>query len=456
MHPLRVRCAMSKKPVELTLAVEHLSNEGLGETVIPNHDGAPPRTVMMRNALPGETVDARVLKRRKGVWYAECATAGEPASPMRSPSACQHFPRCGGCSLHHMKEQDALQLKQSQLQQALAEHNIEPQGWQKPVRINRLGYRRKARLGVRCVGEHVFVGFRESFSNRVARLDNCVVLTPQLSGLITPLRSLIGQLSIASKIPQIEFAQGDSTAVLMIRHLQPMSPQDLVLWQQFEQQHAVIILLQSGGYDTLQTLDGQPPERLGYQLPNWGLHMQFLPHQFTQVNLEMNQVLIRYVLALLGNLKHKKVADLFCGVGNFTLPLARQGAQVWGYEASADAVAMAEENAQHNGLAERVSFAALDLYTDSQAAALPVQVDALVLDPPRSGAGPNLPRWLADFKGDRVVYVSCNPKTFAADAVHLQTAGFVLQTVGIFDMFPNTTHVETIGCFHRTGAHADG
>ncbi|XOV82083.1 MAG: 23S rRNA (uracil(1939)-C(5))-methyltransferase RlmD [bacterium] len=449
---------MANKPAELTLKVQRLTTDGLGETLVPNDQGLPPRTVLMRNALPDETVEVRVLKRRKGIWYAESADEpiALPFSDMRRSCACAHFPRCGGCSLHHMKAHDALQLKLSQLQQALAEHNIVPSHWRAPVRANQLGYRHKARLGVRCVGDNVFVGFRESFSNRVARLDACVVLTPQLSALIAPLKKLIAQLSIATKIPQIEFAQGDGVPVLMVRHLLPLSAEDLLLWQNFELQHGVSVLLQSGGYDTLQTLDGQAPARLGYQLPDWGLHIQFMPQQFIQVNLEMNQVLIRYVLALLGEIKGQRVADLFCGVGNFTLPLARLGAQVWGYEVATDAVQMAQDNARHNGLTQRVSFAALDLYTDSEAAVLPVQVDALVLDPPRSGAGPNLPRWLAEFRGDRVVYVSCNPKTFASDAVHLRAAGFELETVGIFDMFPNTTHVETIGRFRRTGECSNG
>lgn len=442
---------MAKAPQELTLKVAELTTEGLGKAVLHNDQGAPPRTVLMRNALPEETVAVRVLKRRRGISYGECSAQDTPSpgNPVRIKSACEHFPRCGGCSLHHVQGSTALQLKQTQLQDALNSHDIEAQNWLDPVRANFLGYRRKARLGVRCVGENVFVGFRESFSNRVARLERCVVLTPELSKLITPLRELIAQMSIATSVPQIEFAQGDGECVLMVRHLQPLSPEDHVLWQKFEYQHQVIVLLQSGGYDTLLTLSGKAPALLGYQLPTWGLHVQFAPHQFTQVNLEMNQVLIRHVLAFLGDLRGKRVADLFCGVGNFTLPIARQGAQVWGYEVAADAVSMAQHNAQHNGLSQQTSFATLDLYGDAEAAQLPVDVDALVLDPPRSGAGPNLAHWLAQFGGKKIVYVSCNPVTFAVDAASARAAGFQLKTVGIFDMFPNTTHVETIGCFER-------
>ncbi len=442
---------MAKAPQLLTLKVAELTMEGLGKAVLHSDQGAPDRTVLMRNALPEETVEVRVLKRRRGISYAECSAADTPSpgNPARIKSACEHFPRCGGCSLHHVQESTALQLKQTQLQDALDSHDIKPQNWLAPVQVNRLGYRRKARLGVRCVGENVFVGFRESFSNRVARLNNCAVLTPELSKLITPLRELVAQMDIASSVPQIEFAQGDGKCVLMVRHLQPLSAQDHDLWQNFERRHQVIVLLQSGGYDTLLTLTGQAPALLGYQLPTWGLHMQFAPQQFTQVNLEMNQVLIRHVLAFLGDLRGKRVADLFCGVGNFTLPIARQGAEVWGYEVAPDAVKMAQHNAQHNGLSQRASFAALDLYGDSEAAQLPVDVDALVLDPPRSGAGPNLENWLAQFGGDKIVYVSCNPLTFAVDAASARAAGFQLKTVGIFDMFPNTTHVETIGCFER-------
>jgi 23S rRNA (uracil1939-C5)-methyltransferase len=435
-----------KFPAEATVQISSLTAEGLGVAILGE------RPLHVRNALPGETVTARILRRKKGTLFAD-GVAIEDANPDRTASACAYFPRCGGCNMHHLKADAQLVLKQQQLSTALDENNVEVGHWMPPQSAGRLGYRRKARLGVRQVGDQVLVGFRESFSNRVARIDECMVLTPELSRLLRPLKELIGKLSIADKIPQVEMAQGDFLCALMVRHLAPFTAADLALWQQLEDSFGVSVLLQSGGYDTLQTLSGSPAASLGYQIPEHGLYMRFQPDQFTQVNMRMNTVLIRQALSFLGDLNGKRVVDLFCGIGNFSLPLARAGAQVWGYEAVDDAVRMARQNTQLNGLETRASFDVLDLYgeqAESQSG-LPMAVDAIVMDPPRSGAGPNLEAWLTSFAGHEIVYVSCNPASFAIDAARLSNAGFDLQTVGIFDMFPHTAHVETMGYFRRAG-----
>ena len=433
---------MAKLPQEVSVLITDVTAQGLG---IGSFEG---RALQVRNALPGETVTSRILRRRKGQLLADGISVVEPSADRRA-SACEYFPRCGGCSMHHMTASAQLRLKQQQLSDALAKYHVVPNAWAAPHSEGRLGYRRKARMGVRQVGDHSLVGFRESFSNRVAHLESCVVLTPELSRLLRPLRDLIKQLSIAQQIPQIEVAQGDDQCVLMVRHLAPFTARDLTLWSQMEAQFPVRILLQRKGYDTLQNLDGGPVETLGYQIPEHGLYMQFFPQQFTQVNLQMNLALIRQVLAYLGDLRGKSVADLFCGIGNFTLPLARAGARVWGYEGADDAVNMARQNARLNGLESRVEFSTLDLYGTEPGASpgLGVSVDAIVLDPPRSGAGANLAGWLAEFDGREIVYVSCNPDSFAADAAKITAAGFELDKVGIFDMFPHTAHVETMGYF---------
>lgn len=435
---------MAKLPQEVAVQITGLTAQGLGVGSFEQRD------LYVRNALPGETVQARILRKQKGKLLADGVAVAEPSVDRRA-SACKYFPRCGGCSMHHMRTGAQLQLKQNLLSAALHEQGVVPKAWTPPHSAGRLGYRRKARMGVRQVGVHSLVGFRESFSNRVAHLQSCVALTPELSRMILPLRDLIKKLTIADRIPQIEVAQGDGQCVLMVRHLAPFTAQDMLLWVQLQKQFDVRILLQSKGYDTLKTLDGGPVEPLGYQILEHGLYMQFLPQQFTQVNLPMNLVLIRQVLAYLGDLRGKSVADLFCGIGNFTLPLARAGARVWGYEGADDAVNMARQNARLNGLEARVEFATLDLYgTDGgDPPSLPVAVDAIVLDPPRSGAGAHLPAWLAGFEGQEIVYVSCNPNSFAADAAIITAAGFELEKVGIFDMFPHTAHVETMGYFHR-------
>lgn len=438
--------AKSRRPSEVTVDVTGLTAEGLGQAAV---DG---RALQIRNALPGEQVTARILKRRKGIRFAECA-AGLPIEnphPDRRPSACGYFPRCGGCNLHHLAYPAQLALKQQQLADALTAQQVTPRAWSTAQSITRLGYRRKARLGVRQVGEQVLVGFRESFSNRVAKLDACMTLTARLSALIQPLKALLPQLSVADKVPQIEVAQGDEDCALIVRHLEPFTARDLTLWQAFERTHDVQVLLQSGGYDSLATLRDGPVIPLGYQLPEWGIYMTFLPHQFTQVNLDMNKALIRHALAYLGDLHGRKVLDLFCGIGNFSLPLARAGARVMGVEAAADAVAMATQNARLNQLQSAIEFRVADLYNpDADHAALLTGYDALLLDPPRSGAGEHLPAWLNGFSGSQVVYVSCNPVSFAKDAAVLSEQGFVLDTVGIFDMFPHTAHVETVGHFVR-------
>ncbi|MBT7334942.1 MAG: 23S rRNA (uracil(1939)-C(5))-methyltransferase [Gammaproteobacteria bacterium] len=436
---------MAKLPAEVTVDVSALDEAMLG---IANLDG---RALRVRNALPGETVQTRVLRRKKGIVYGDGVLVEHPHESRRA-SICPYFPRCGGCSMHHMDYPMQLELKQRQLAQALDSNAVVPRGWSAPQKAGRLGYRRKARLGVRMVGEQVLVGFRESFSNRVARMDSCATLTPELSALLPDLKRLLPQLSIADQVPQIEVAQGDTQCVLIVRHLQPMTESDVELWREFAQTHAVEIIFQAKGYDTLVPLSGGPLKRLGYRLADHGLYIEFLPHQFTQVNLAMNETLIRYVLAYLGNLQGKNVLDLFCGIGNFTLPIARAGARAWGMESAPEAVAMACVNALNNGVADQLQFSVADLFSSESAvdvAAILAQCDALVLDPPRSGAGPGLHDWLTHFAGNTIVYVSCNPNSFASDAAIIVAAGFELAQVGIFDMFPSTAHVETMGQFVR-------
>ncbi len=433
---------MKSKPTDVEVDIVGLAEPGLG---MAEYEG---RTLHVRNALPGERVVARILKRRKGVLFAD-AVKVESGGEQRVAAPCRFFPRCGGCSLQHVAYPTQLDLKQDLLKHELSRCGIVPGRWAPPASVNRLGYRSKARLGVRKVGEQVFVGFRESFSNRVAQLTHCEILEPGLARLIGPLRILIGQLSIADKIPQIEFARGDGTGAVFVRHLAPFTGKDLALWHEFEHTHGVQVLLQSGGYPTLKTLAGTPADLLTYQIPEYGVLMKFAPQQFTQVNRFMNRRLIRDSISYLYDLKDKNVGDLFCGIGNFSIPLGRGGARVWAFELAEDAVDQGVANARLNRVANRVQFAAVDLYKED--GCLPPGLDALVLDPPRSGAGPQLPAWLSSFSGHEVVYVSCNPVSFANDAVHLKQAGFTLARVGIYDMFPHTAHVETMGYFVRAG-----
>ena len=428
------------KPAEHNLEITALQSDGLGISELNE------RPVMVRNALAGEMVQARIVKKRRGIRFAD-AVAVERDHADRVAPPCPNFPRCGGCAMQHLSAEAQLRLKQRSLQDALSEFNVPVDAWVSPVSAARIGYRRKARLGVRRVGGQVLVGFRESFSNRVARMDSCEVLTPRLAALIGPLKVVIEAVSQPDKIPQIELAQGDREASIMVRHLYPLTPEDVRLWQQFADAHDVQVLLQSAGYDSLASVDGKPIRYLNYQITEYGIAMDFHPAHFTQVNAEMNRELVRSALAYLGALGGQRVADLFCGIGNFSLPLARAGALVEGCELSAEAVDQASRNAQQNGLDQRCRFEVADLY--AEAGALTLAVDALILDPPRSGAGPNLSSWVASPQCQQVVYVSCNPKTFAQDAKVLTAAGFRCREVGVYDMFPQTAHVETIGHFVR-------
>ena len=457
---------MPKQPTEIEIEISTLSEQGSGGGT---HNERP---VWVRNALPGETVRARILKRRGGQRFAD----GQPldhVSSDRVPSPCPYFPRCGGCATHHMAPAAQLRHKQGQLADQLAAQAIEPQRWREPVALLRLGYRRKARLGVRVVGESVLVGFRESFSNRVARIDACLTLTPELSKLIPPLKASIGKMSDPKTIPQIELAQGDSGCAVIVRHLQPLTDADVALWQGFETDSRVEVLMQSKGYDTLTPIakNRQQMSLLHYQIPEYGLTIGFYPHYFTQVNAPMNRELVRTVMGYLGNVRGQVVVDMFCGIGNFTLPLARAGARAVGIEASEEAVEMAKENARVNRVDHASAFYAEDLYgeggalvsaTDESDETAPSgssinarfehfsqSPDALILDPPRSGAGPNLDGWAGIPSLKQIVYVSCNPVTFAEDAKRLDAKGYVLEQVGVYDMFPGTAHVETVGRFVR-------
>ena len=443
---------LPKQPKEVELEIVELSDKGLGGS---QHNERP---VWVRNALPGEMVNAKILKRLGGQRFAD----GVPLSNLhqdRVRSPCAYFPRCGGCATHHLAPQAQLAHKQAQLSMQLERYDVVAGSWREPVSLLRLGYRRKARLGVRVVGESVLVGFRESFSNRVSRMDVCMTLTPELSRLLVPLKTTIAKMSDPKSVPQIELAQGDVQCALIVRHLQALTAGDMDLWRAFEKQWQVEVLMQSKGYDTLTPVAVAKKQLtlLHYQIPEYGLTLGFYPHHFTQVNAPMNRELIRTVMSYLGNRRGQVVADMYCGLGNFTLPLARTGAMAVGFEASEPAVVMGTVNAQRNGVAETSRFFVEDLYGGAgayneiraKADCFGKPPQALILDPPRSGAGPNLNSWASSESVEQIVYVSCNPATFAEDAALLNDLGYALDQVGVYDMFPGTAHVETVGNFRR-------
>lgn len=456
-------------PEDTSFHVTALSPEGYGQTQFQANEQSKLRDVLIKASLPGERVTARVHKRRKGQFWAEAQELIE-TSPQRVPPPCAHFPRCGGCMLQHLDYPQQLQHKQQLMLDELNRTGVSYQQLRAPVSGPRLHYRSKARLGVRRLDEDLLLGFRESFSSRVLRMEQCLTLTPQLANLVEPLRHCLQSLSVAHAIPQVELAMGDATPHVVIRHLEPLRVADLQQLNNLQRATGSSVLLQPGGPATLTNLGGWEPGLLSYGLPEFGLDLCFGALDFTQVNLELNQQLVASVVAELAPLTGLRVLDMFCGIGNFSLPLAQRGAQVLGIEGSQSSVARATANAQRNGLTHTSRFAAMDLYSTEAsqlfdagvassemlhwltgAAASNSRV-ALLLDPPRSGAGPALASWLAApalAELTQVAYVSCNPVSFAEDAKVLLDAGFALAQVGIFDMFPQTAHVETFGLFRR-------
>jgi 23S rRNA (uracil1939-C5)-methyltransferase len=434
-------------PRIVDLEIETLGADGYGVARFER------RPVHVKGTLPGEVVSARIVRRRHGSWYALpqewLVAAGTRAQP-----ACAAFMHCGGCSMQHLTRLDQLALKQRWLLDQLTAAGVVAHGLEDPVTGPQYFYRRRARLAVRSVRDtgELLVGFRESFGNRVARLQSCCVLVPELSNEISTLAKMIAALDARESIPQIEVAAGDSGAALILRHVKPLTDRDCRALAAFQRGTQTRVLCQSAGYDSVVDLQGNPAELLCYRLDRFGVTLSFHPADFIQVNAAINADLVANACMWLAPTAADVVVDLFCGIGNFTLPLARSGATVCGLEGAQELVERGRLNAQRNGLARRAEFAAVDLYASSPAAELTDRIGAatqVLLDPPRTGGGPILPL-LARSKVERIAYVSCHPVSFAHDAAVLAKAGFRLSRIRIFDMFPHTTHVETLGLFERT------
>ncbi|GAB6068248.1 23S rRNA (uracil(1939)-C(5))-methyltransferase RlmD [Methylothermus subterraneus] len=436
------RRALPQEP--RTATIERLTHDGRGLGYV---DG---KAVFVQGALPGETVRFKYTDIRR--TYAlgevlECLTR----SPERASPPCPHFGACGGCALQHLNPKAQLRFKHELLLDQLRRiGKVEPSEIWPPLTGPVFGYRRKARLGVRWVEKkgRTFVGFRERGSGRIAELEACLTLHPKISERIKDLAGLIDRLSLRDRIPQVEVAIGDNRSALVFRVLGPPCAEDRVRLEEFGSRFGFDVYLQPQGPDSLLALTPPDPPWLCYRLPE-AITLWFGPLEFTQVNAEINQRLIEQVLAVLDPNPDETVLDLFCGVGNFTLPLARRAFRVVGVEGNPQAVLRARENACLNQIAN-VEFHCADLSQDL--AAFPwalARYDKLLLDPPRSGALPimdYIPRW----EPKRVVYVSCNPATLARDVGHLvRSHGYRLVGAGILDMFPHTAHVESMVLLQR-------
>ena len=427
--------------------IESLDHEARG---IARQDG---KAIFVEGALPGERVEYASYRRKPKYEQAHLVRVLRP-SPVRVAPRCPHFGVCGGCAMQHLEPGAQVAVKQRVLEDSLWHiGKTRPEQILPPIVGPVWGYRHKARLGVRKVPGKggLLVGFRERRSSYIAEIATCPVLHPAVSDLILPLRRLIDGLSISDRLPQVEVAVGDVCVSLVLRILAPLTPADETALRDFADRHGIVFYLQPKGPDSAFRFHPLPGPELDYRLPEFGLQMIFRPTDFTQVNHSMNRVLIRRALELLDPRPGERVVDLFCGLGNFTLPIARCGATVVGVEGSPALVARGEESARRNGLADRVGFAVANLFecTPESLAALG-RMDKLLIDPPREGAL-EVVRSLPEAGGaPRIVYVSCDPATLARDAAILvRVKGYRFRAAGIVNMFPHTAHVESIAVFER-------
>lgn len=419
--------------------IEDLTHEGYG---VARRDG---KAVFVDGALPGEQAECVYTARRSRRDDARAVHILQPAAERVEPQ-CAHFGVCGGCALQHLEPTRQLALKQRWLLDSLTHiGKVQPEQVLEPITGPLWGYRRRARLGVKWVAKkgRVLVGFRERHSAYLADVRRCEVLDPRIGGLLEPLSGLVESLSIREQIPQIEVAGGDAVLALSVRVLAVPSEADLAKLRAFSQQYGVTFYLQTGGPDSLLPLQPDPP-LLSYRLPAFDLDLIFQPSHFIQINAAINRQLIARAGELLDIQPQDRVLDLFCGLGNFTLALARQAREVIGVEGDAHLVEWARHNAARNHVTNAAFYAA-DL-----ASALEGQpwlqggYDKILLDPPRSGALAMMPH-LAALAAQRIVYVSCHPATLARDLGELVNhCGYHLESVGVIDMFPHTAHVESI------------
>jgi 23S rRNA (uracil1939-C5)-methyltransferase len=438
----RRRKRLPEDPVEVTIA--SLSDEGRGIAYVDE------RTVFVDQALAGERVVFRYTRLTSKIAEGRAEQILD-ASGDRVEPRCSAFGRCGGCSLQHMDSQAQIRLKQATLLKHLRHiGNVEPEHVLDAVAGELWGYRSKARLGVRYVAkkDRVLVGFRERGSSFITETGRCEILHPGVGQLIPVLADCIAQLELKRQIPQIEVAAGDNQIVLVFRHLDVMPATDREKLVALAREHGLTIMLQAGSPDELEPLWPREPEPLYYVLDDHGIRIEFQPGDFTQVNHSINQQMINRAIEFLQLDKDDSVLDLFSGLGNFTLPIARRCARVTGVEGSLAMVNKARANADWNGI-DNVSFHYADLYSDEvrDTQWVKQQYNKILLDPPRSGAAAILD-YLKRMKAERIVYVSCHPATLARDAgVLVNELGYKLTHAGVMDMFPHTAHVESIAVF---------
>lgn len=430
--------------------ISALDQEGRG---VAHRDG---KALFIENALPGERVNF-IARRTKPNYEIGIADLHAETSPFRVAPRCRYFGTCGGCSLQHIEADAQVAFKQRVLEEQLRRiGRVRADVILPPVYGPVWDYRYRARLSVRYVAKKggVLIGFHEKRSTFVADMTTCEVLPDRVANLLMPLRELVTALTIRARIPQIEVAYGeDAMLVLVLRNLDPLSDADEQLLERFAVKNALHLYLQPQGPKSIHPLSPWHTAHLSYALPEFDIVMPFSPTEFIQVNPQINHVLVRRAVELLAPKPGERILDLFCGLGNFSLPLARRGAQVHGIEGEQTLVQRARENAELNGLAERTSFERRDLFKVDQAALASLgHFDKWLIDPPRDGAI-EVVKSLPQDAPRSIVYVSCNPATLARDAsVLAHSHGYRLRCAGVMNMFPHTSHVESIALFDRAEA----
>ena len=432
---------MKDEAAKATVTIIDLTHDGVG---VADLDG---RRIFVADALPGERVEIALRKRRRKVQEAELTRVLEP-SPSRVQPRCEYFGRCGGCALQHLDHDAQVPFKQQVVAGALKRiGNVEPLEWLPPVVSEPWHYRRRARLGVKYVTgkNRVLVGFRERARPYITDMQSCPVLMPPVDSLLGELAELIEKSSVKDQLPQIEVAVADDAVALVFRVLADPSAADTEAFRAFGARFGLDMYWQRGGPGTIVPLDRA--RALTYRLSEFGLGFEFLPTDFVQVNIAVNAELVSTAVRLAEIQAGDRVLDLYCGLGNFSLPLAQRAGELLGVEGDAGLVARAVRNAARNGIAN-TRFVAADLMAPGWGF-YRERWDVVVLDPPRTGAeGP-----VAELDASgvrRVVYVSCHPATLARDARSLvERHGFTLRAARVFDMFPHTHHVEALALFTR-------
>lgn len=435
------------------LNIESLDLEARG---IARRDG---KVVFVEGALPGERVTAATVRRKPSYEIARVDRILRESSQRVAPR-CPHFGICGGCAMQHLEPSTQVAIKQRALEDTFWHvGKLRPARILAPLQGPTWGYRYRARLSVRLVPKKggVLVGFHERKSSYVADMRECHVLPRHVSDLLMPLRAMIASMSAPDRLPQVEVSLGDGVTALVLRHLLPLTDDDLAVLRAFAVRHAVQWWLQPKGPDTVHPLAPEHLDALAYTLPEFGLRMPYRPTDFTQVNHAINRAMVSRALMLLAVQPGERVADLFCGLGNFTLPLATQSREAVGVEGSKALTDRAHEAAARHGLGERARFATLNLFeVDAQWLRGLGFFDRMLIDPPREGAqavSQALSQLTPAERPRRIVYVSCNPATLARDAAILvHEGGYLLKSAGVINMFPHTGHVESIAVFESLDA----